>query len=585
MTARRQPWWVWLLAWVGTLCGFGLVAHGNLESTDSVVTMHAARVLWQHGDSGLRREDQGGELLGERIAAELIPSRGALGKVGVDGRVYVWFPVGHVWLLAPLTGLGERLEAAFPDVDRRWREIAAPGADAAHLRFANGYVTSHPVLMQGLIALLLPPACAACGALLLFLLARTLGAAPRDAVLGTLTIALGTQWFAFGRETLSDGPGLCMLLAALLVAVRVHLGRASALLAVAGGLAAGAAVSLRYQNAVAVAVLLVVVALASRRTRNWRPVVAFALGGAPFLVALLASNHARFGDLFDTGYPKVADWYTQPLWLGLAKMLFAAGRGVMWLSPVLWLLLPLAAQRQRMPLLRGVAWVLFAVPFLFFAAAKGWQGGECWGARYVTPGVVVLAALALPQVQPWQRWPRTWTTLLAVGMFVNLTAVVAPVRGQVQLATQAAVAEALHAGRSLDADAAADVVSWHPRYSPLHSNWSYLVRSCVGGFEDEHGAPRHGSANTIEPLFGVAGLEPLFGANGETLPGRGYAPWRWEDRLGRHLWWRFWADLLQVPSWLLLLPLLAVAVLAGGIGWRRLAEASGSDPADAPIGA
>ncbi|MBL8729167.1 MAG: glycosyltransferase family 39 protein [Planctomycetes bacterium] len=566
----RRPWRVWVLAWLGVWFGFVAVAHGDLESGDSALTMHAARVLWQRGDSGLLRADQGGELLGERRAAELIPELETLGKVGRNGRVYVWFPVGHVWLLAPFAALGERLEAAFPAVERRWREVAAPGADAEHLQYSVTYMFGHPVLTQGVIALLVPSLFGATSVLLLFLLARTLGAGPRDAFLGTFAIALGTQLFAFGRETLSDGPGLCCLLAVLLVTVRAHLGRAATGVLVAGGAAAGAAVLLRYQNALAVAVCAAVIAVACRRTARWRPLLAFVAGGLPFLVLLLAVDYARFGDPFDTGYPKVADWYTEPMWLGLVKLFFAAGRGVMWLSPLLWLAMPLAVRRARVPVLRPVAWLLFALPFLAFAAAKGWQGGECWGARYVTPGVVVLLALVLPQARPWRDWPRLWTGLLVVGVFVNLTALVAPVRGQVQLASQAARAEAAHAGRVL-ADPG-DEVSWRPRFSPLHSNWSYAVRSCVGGFEDANGQPRHGSEHTIEPLFGIVAAEPS----------QGQAPLRWEDRCGRHLWWRFWADLLAVPGWLLLAPVLLLCVLCGGYGWRRLAAEPAVEPPAEP---
>src|SRR5690606_14633958 len=201
-----------------------------------------------------------------------------------------------------------------------------PGADAAQLEYSVSYVHGHPVLVQGLIALLVPSFFAATGTLLLFLLARSLGAGPRDAFLGTLSITVATQWFAAGRETLSDGPGLCFLLAALLGVVRAHRGLARPPMLVAGGIAAGMAVAVRYQHAVPVAVLLLALALACRRQRQWRPLVAFACGGLPFLVLLLATNHARFGDLFETGYPRVGDWYTEPPWLGLAKMLFAAGR-------------------------------------------------------------------------------------------------------------------------------------------------------------------------------------------------------------------------------------------------------------------
>ncbi len=558
-----RPWYVWVLAWLGVFFGFTVVAHGDLESSDSALTMHAARVLWHRGDSGLLRADQGGELLGEQKGAEYIRHQLAMGKIGTNGRAYVWFPVGHVWLLLPFAAAGDVLEAAFPQIEQRWREVAAPGAGPGagvdRLQYSVTYVHGHPVLTQGLIALLVPAMFGATSVLLLFLLARVLGAGGRDALLGTFAITLGTQFFALGRETLSDGPGLCFLLATLLVTVRAHLGRMHGGAMLAGGAAAGAAVLLRYQNALAVAVCAVVIAVACHRRRSWRPMLLFVLGGVPFAALSMGVNYARFGNPFDTGYPKYEAWFTEPLWLGLVKLLFAAGRGVMWFSPVLWLALPLALGRRRVPVLRWLACVLFALPFLVFASARGWQGGECWGARYVTPGVVVLLALVLPQARPWRDWPRLWTALLVCGLFVNLTGVVAPVRGQIQLASQAALAEASHDGRVLVDPA--DEVSWRPRFSPLHSNWSYAAHSCVGGFEDASGQPQNGSEHTIEPLFGITAVDPA----------QGLAPLRWEDRCGRHLWWRFWADLLAVPGWWLLGPALLLAALCGASGWRRLA--------------
>jgi hypothetical protein len=560
-------WRALLLAWLGTFLGFLVVANGNLENTDSALTMHAARVLWQRGDSGLLRADQGGELLGERLGADYIAATRDCGKVGANGRAYVWFPVGHVWLLAPFAALGDALERAFPEVERRWREVTAPGADEEHLRYSVSYVHGHPVLTQGLIAVLVPPFFAATSVLLLFLIARALGASGRDAFLGTLGIAAGTQFAALGRETLSDSPGLCLLLAALLATVRHSRQPLRATWLVAGGAAAGAAVLLRYQNAFLVLALAAAIFVADRRRRPLAGLAWFGLGGLPFLAALVAVNTARFGNPFDTGYPAVEAWFDQPLHAGLGKLFFAAGRGVMWFSPLLWLALPFACRKAAVPQHRWLAWVMFGAPFLLFATARGWQGGQCWGARYVTPGVIVLLALVLPQARPWASWPRLWTVLLGAGMFVNLTGVVAPVRGQIQLATQAVQAEAAHevaAGRMTEAEAKtidpADPLSWRPRFSPLHSNWSYAAHSRRGGFEDENGAPRHGSANTIEPLFGIAAAEPRHGD----------APWRWEDRCGRHLWWRFWSDLLQVPGWLLVLPVFVGAVAASAAGWRLL---------------
>ncbi|MEO6596027.1 MAG: glycosyltransferase family 39 protein, partial [Planctomycetota bacterium] len=486
------------------------------------------------------------------------------GKIGLNGRSYVWFPIGHVWLLVPFVAAGEVLQGLAPGVEATFRERVAPGGT-----FSHSYLRGHPVLIQGLISLLVPAGCAATSLLLLYLLARALGAGARDAAITTLAIGGATQFFALGRETLSDGPGLCCFLAASLVTVKAHVGTASRWVLLAGGAAAGASVLLRYQNAMLVLACGVAIALAARRRCRWTELLWFAAGGVPFAALLMAVDMARFGNPLDTGYPEADTWFDQPVWLGLTKLFFAAGRGILWCSPLLWLALPMTLRSRHTGQLRWLAWALFALPMLLFATARGWQGGECWGARYVTPGIVVLLAIVLPQARPWVVRPRIWWLLVGLGVLVNVTSVVAPTRGVIQLATQAVnanVARELAAGQLSPAAAkaidAADLLSWHPRYSPLHVNWHYAWLSHTGGFEDAAEHPRDGSANTIEPLFGVAAVDAV----------QGLAPVRWEDRRGRHLWWRFWGDLLAVPCWLLLLLVLGLGVALSVVGWRSLAR-------------
>lgn len=578
--AKRRPWTAALAVWLGTFFGFLVVAHGSLETADAAITMHAARALWVRGDSGLLTGEQGGDLVGERFGAEHIHRTQAagsrqLGKVGTNGRAYVWFPMGHVFLLVPFVAAGEALQACLPDAEAAFRRTVAPGATDAELTTRESWLFGHPALTQSLIAMCVPSAFAATSLLLLLLIARALGAGRRDAAITAAAIVVGTQMFALGREQLSDGPGLTFMLGALLATVRAHVGTANRATLVGGGAAAGAAVLLRYQSTFLVAVCVVAIALAARRRGMLRDVAWFALGGAPFLAVMLAVDQARFGNVFDTGYPEYASWFDQPLWLGLVKFFFAAGRGVMWLSPLLWLGLPLALSRRTAVAPRWFTWVMFATPFLLFAGARGWQGGECWGARYVTPGVVMLLALVLPTARPWLTLPRTWVALLAAGLFVNMTSVLAPTRGQIQLATQAARADAAAAvpPRALSDDEAADRISWHPRYSPLHANWSYAVRSQrgPGGFEGENFATIDRPDVTIEPIYGVAAVDPVK---------QGLAPQRWQDRCGRHLWWRFWGELCGVPGEWLALPPLVLALVMSVFGWRRLGGTTDPAPSD-----
>lgn len=529
----------WLLAWLSAFGLFALFAHGNFETTDAGFTMYAARGLYQRGDSGLRTAAQGGDTLAEQLGAGEL-RKGNSGKVGTNDLAYPWFPVGHVWLLVPFVAAGEWLERAAPAAPAAFQERVMRAGPIGMTSVVQGT----PLWTQGLVSLLVPPACAASLLVLLFAMARRLGADGRAALRTALVIVLCTQAFAFGRETLSDGPGLVLLLAATLAAVAVYRGGGTAAGAFVGGVAGGAAVLLRYQNAALLAAVGLVLVLAVWRQRRWPLLATFALGVLPAAVLLLATDHARFGDPFDTGYPKASDWLDQPLWLGVGKQLFAAGRGVAWLSPLVWLALPLAVRARDGGPLRWLGWALFLFPLCFFGLARGWQGGQCWGARYVTHGLVLLLALTLPVAQPWRRCPRAWLALLLLGLFANATAVVAPVRGVIQLADQAYRAN----GGTGDH---ADPVSWQLRYSPLLANWRYALASWSGAFEDAEQRPQQVAPTAIERVFATAPLDEM----------QAQPPLRWEDRGGRHLFVVMWGELLGLPWWLLCLPFLALLAL------------------------
>lgn len=567
-----HPWSTTLLALLGTLLLFLSVAHGNLESRDSAITMHAARALWHRGDSGLRPPAAAPEWLAEGVIAGYVLQRAAAGvhEYGKQGKdtalVYVWFPIGHVWLMAPCVALGDLLHRRWPDVEPRYRNHKAPGVPDAGLAWSR-YPDGQFVFAQAVIAMLLPAAFGTLTTWLVWLIARAFGSTTREALLCTIAVVGASQCFPLVRETLSDGPGLAAHLLALLVVVRAWLGRASSGLLVLGGFAAGAAVLLRYQAGTMVPVLGVVLLVAAVRDRRPGVVAWFALGGLPCLLLLLAVNHARFGSALDTGYPAATTWFNYPPWLGLPKLCIAAGKGILWFSPLLWLALP-SAFRQTVRL-RWLALALFAIPLAMFSCTLGWQSGQCWGARYVTPGVVSLLALVLPQSRPWRSSPRLFAVLLGLGLLVNLTSLLAPTRGHNQLAGQAVEAmydRELQQGRITAADRASvdppDHFFFLPRFSPLHANWSYAWQSLRGGFEAPDGSVRNGAATTILPLFGIDSDDPA----------RCLGPVHWEDRQFRHLWWRFWGDLLAVPSWLLLSPPLAVALLLLGICWRRLSR-------------
>ncbi|MFT4839775.1 MAG: hypothetical protein ACI8UD_002876 [Planctomycetota bacterium] len=559
------------LAWFGTFLLFVCVAHGNFETTDAGFTMQAARSLWHRGDSALLTKAQGGDHIGEIKGAEYIRNSEKNGPrasgLTYQDRTYVWYPIGHVFLMTPFIPLGEAVGSALPDADERLQKKVQP--------FMRSWVEGSPVVTQAVISMLLPSLCFATSILLLFRIARELGAAQRDAVWTAVAIALATQAFSVGREQLSDGPGLMFMLAALLPMVRLHLGTQTRHTAWWGGAMAGCAVLLRYQTALTVAAFAVLLVLACRRRKNYRDLWLFAAGGAPLALVFLLTNYLRFGDPTVTGYPAVGDWFKANPLHGLGKILFGAGRGVMWFSPLLWLALPCAVLRSHQVKLRWLAWVLFVTPLLLFMQVTGWQGGQAWAIRYVTPGIVALLVIVLPQTTPWHKWPGLWRALVVAGWFVSITSVIAPVRGQLQLAHQAVTADLTRAvaeGRMTYDEAnvdPADYGGWHPHFTPLVANWLYALHSRINFFEDEHQQPRHGSKNSIVPVYGVSAVDE---------EAHGKVPAHWADRSGRHLWWRFWGDLYGISGWLLVLPIAALGALLAWFGWRQLAGLSSSTP-------
>jgi len=560
--------------WFGLFLLFACLAHGNLENTDALLTMTSARALYLRGDAGLHAEAQGDGWQTEYEIVDWIRNQHTYGLQGTSGSYYVWFPLGHVWLMLPCVAGGELLGRLWQnsDVEQQYRQ------KKTEPRYPYGmFVFDHALVC------LLPAMFGAGSALLLLLLARAFGCGNRDALVATAAIALATQLFPLVRENLADGPGVCFLLAALLVVVRHHLGTVGPRALLLGGFAAGWAVLTRYQYSLMVGVLVLAVALTAWRRRRWSDVVAFGLGGLPCLVALCTVDWLRYGKITETGYgaANLAVWLDYPIWYGMPKLLIAAGKGILWFSPLLWLVLPLGLRRVHVPALRWLGWLLFALPMLMFSATDGWQSGQCWGDRYVTPGVVGLLAIVLPQARPWRSWPKTFWLLFVLGLLVNVTGVVAPTRGYGQLAAQGAEAWyrlALQRGEITRADLDgldhADHYFFLPRFSPLHANWTYAFLSCSGRFEDAAGQRQDGAANTIVPMFGVdpAGIEPIAGRKIATVTEMGLGPIHWEDRGFRHLWFRFWGELLAVPAWLLLLPVAAMALLLLLPPLRRLSR-------------
>ncbi len=558
------------------LCILSLMAHGNLENSDAGITWQSARALVLRGETGLSTD---GETGAERVVAGVIAAGEAngvpnYGMTGVDGQQYPWFPIGHIYLMTPAVLLGQAAAEAWPAPEARMRAAFAAenqlGTYDVHARF----------VWEQLALCLLPVLLGALSAFVLYRIARVLGAGCRHALIAAGTTLLCAQTVAVFTETLSDGPGLAFLLLGLwgVLSYRRHESPRGYVLLLSG-LATGAAVLCRYPHASLAAALVVSVVLSARRHGRLIDVGWFVVGGAPSLVLLLAVNHARYGDAFETGYGNthLVDWMNYPLPLGLFMILFAFGKGIAWLSPPLWLALPgaLRPRRLRDVSVRHELWlalVIFALPILFFSNTVGWQSGQVWGVRYVTPSVAVLCIVVFSLFDPRARHPWVFSVLASLGLFLTVTHAVAPTRGWNQLAAQAtsvSLAEETARG-DVKPGNYPEHYFYLPRYSPVFTHWIYAWLSATGRFD---AGPAAGAENTIGPMFGEVDGPPAAGA----------APVRFEERGFRHNLWVLWSRLLQAPLWV-------AALLVGlcGVGsalWAwKLAGRADQDPAQSAQG-
>jgi hypothetical protein len=549
----RTPVRAVALLWAAWFGLFGLFAHGYIENTDTEITIQAARAWYLRGGPGLVRADQTALLAdgaptwpAEHLVASLIsdPALPRYGRTGVDGKHYVWFPLGYQALLVPCVAIGDVLARIWPAPERAY--LAERGPVRGDLFWA------------GLVASFLSPLAAAGIVVVLLLLARTLGATPREALGVVAVAALSTQFLPGSSETLSNLPGAFFLCATVLCIARYAAGVAGARALWWAGMLAGSGVLVRYPQLVPLAAIGGWAAWAAWRRRRVVDLAWFALGGAPWAVLFLWANHARFGTIVETGYSSGAGFGSFPVWIGAFAILLAPGKGVLWFSPPLWLVFAQYVRRTAWTSATASMLVAFVLPLLLFAGVPYWAAGQCWSIRYLTAEIVLLVVVVFVRTRPWQRWPRLCGALAALGLAVSLGGVLTPYTGHQQLAFRAG--ERIYGPvENLDNN-----VNFDLRLTPLHTHWIYAWLSARGRLSADE--PR----DVLGDLFGVDGGPVRLASRTET----GFRHW-WLRSLP--LRWPEFPALQVALAWL-------AATLAafwfGARAWLGRRDAPGRTEAD-----
>ena len=314
------------------------------------------------------------ESLAERGEVSLPKNKWFFGKEGLDGKYYA--PYGP---LPPL--------------------VAVPGYWVGKAAVLAGGSSSLRESMVWLATTAVNAVACAAAAALFFLLAWRLGARPRPALAAAAILALATPHWHYATTFFSE-PISSLLLIAAAYALTRHFqereGERELGALFLAGLPLAFLAATRLTTAIffpffGVAVLILVRGGVGRKlaaAASFCALPALAIG------LYLLWNYHRFGNAFDLGYPEAMEGNRSPsnmdgdLLRGLYGLTFSPGKGLFVFA--LPTLVGLVGCRGFLRQTKTLGWCFLALPcaaLLFYSKYSQWEGGYCWGPRYLVPAI------------------------------------------------------------------------------------------------------------------------------------------------------------------------------------------------------
>ncbi|MDQ2831911.1 MAG: hypothetical protein M3Y74_23030 [Chloroflexota bacterium] len=132
-----------------------------------------------------------------------------------------------------------------------------------------------------------------------------------------------------------------------------------------------------------------------------RDLASYGVGVLPSVLINIFYDVVRWGRPLQTG-PKPDHTLGFPPWIGLPDLLISPGKGLLWYTPAV-LLLVLAARPfwRRFPRPSILFALICGVYLFFYANVNYWHGDPAWGPRYL---YAILPYLLLPLGEVFARW-------------------------------------------------------------------------------------------------------------------------------------------------------------------------------------
>ncbi len=314
------------------------------------------------------------------------------------GRAESPYPPGQAIAMLPWYAAGQFAGKHLPGVPSDLRDVVS-----------DFFLTGESAFFSALAAAL---------ALCIFL---QLGIAPKISLTAAGILALATPIAVYSGWLFSEPLATALLLGAAATLFSAPPGTpVSFARALAAGALLGAAIWVRPTHVIVVPIFLIAL-FVREREKAWGAAGALAVAAGIGVALLLWRNMYLHGSLFEFGYPSAAEGgkalnsFETPLTTGLLGFLVSPGKSIFLFSPPILLAmlgLPRLWRRDR-----GLAFIAASAPIayiLFFATYTQWEGGYCYGPRYLLPALALLGMGIGPALEAASRNTR----LLAIAVFV-----------------------------------------------------------------------------------------------------------------------------------------------------------------------
>ncbi len=368
---------------------FLITSTGRVHTIDEVSAAYQTESLARHGTTAV---------------PQAIGANWFYGEMDRFGRPQTPYPPGQPVGSIPWFLFGQFASKNFPGVP----------ADA-HDLVSDLFLTGGSALDSALAATL---------ALIIFLRMKI---STGKSVAAAGMLALASPLAAYSAWFFSEPLATALLIGA---AGALFAGDASVLVptkrAAIAGVLLGAAMWVRPTHVIAVVAFLIALYVRDRMKAIAPGIVLSAIVGFAG-AAYLWRNNYLFGSFFNFGYPpvtqggKALNSFNTPFFTGLFGYLFSPGKSIFIFAPLV--LLAIFGWRNLWRKNRGLAtlaWLTPVIYILFFATYTQWEGGYCYGPRYLLPALTLCGLALGSALENTGRWVRVSAiALFVVGFLVQ----------------------------------------------------------------------------------------------------------------------------------------------------------------------